>query len=561
MMKKYFIIVFALFVVVYILPLGVRPLVMPDETRYAEIPREILVTGDWIVPRLDGLRYFEKPVLGYWVNALSIKLFGENAFAIRLPSALAVGLSALLIFSLVRRFGGGSRKGVLAAVVFLTCVEVFIVGILCVLDSLFSLFVTAAIISFYFAYRADIPRERTMYLALFGCGCGLAFLTKGFIAFAVPFVTIVPFLIWNRQSKRMWKWISIPILTTVLIALPWSIMIYLRESDFWRYFFWEQHARRFFSDDAQHTEPFWFFLPVLAIGALPWMAVLPAIGMGLKKTQGKDPFLRFALCWLIFPFLFFSICRGKLSTYILPCFPPVAILITLGLTKYLATGKTKTFDTIVRSSAILIILGTGVLILIHTALPRLGIYNQKETWKWILLAIGLLFYAVFLVWASRDISDMTKICLCCFGPICLMFGIHFITPDRLKTGKMPGDFLSNYTKQIRPDAIIISDKYLTSAVCWFYQRDDVYLLDRAGEFKYGAGYKDANHKVLTKEEFADFVTHKAKGRKVVLFTNKKLYDYYREWLPNPANEVQEDGFVMAVFTSSKPHPPRERRDK
>lgn len=173
-MKKLTITIFASFIAVYILPLGVLPMVIPDETRYAEISREMLDSGDWIVPRLDGLRYFEKPVLGYWVNALSIKLFGENAFAIRLPSALTTGLSALLIFSLVRKFGGGRLIGLLASAVFLTCVEVFVVGVFCVLDGLFSLFVTAAIISFYFAYVTENAKEKKIYLALFGIGCGLA---------------------------------------------------------------------------------------------------------------------------------------------------------------------------------------------------------------------------------------------------------------------------------------------------------------------------------------------------------------------------------------------------
>ena len=549
-MKKLTITIFASFIAVYILPLGVLPMVIPDETRYAEISREMLDSGDWIVPRLDGLRYFEKPVLGYWVHALSIKLFGENAFAIRLPSALTTGLSALLIFSLVRKFGGGRLIGLLASAVFLTCVEVFVVGVFCVLDGLFSLFVTAAIISFYFAYVTENAKEKKIYLALFGIGCGLAFLTKGFIAFTLPFVTIVPFLLWYRQINGLWKLVWIPILTAVLVTLPWSVMIYLRENDFWRYFFWEEHVRRFFSTDAQHAEPFWFFIPVLAGGALPWTAVLPVIVTGLKKTQRKDPFLRFALCWLIFPFLFFSISRGKLGTYILPCFPPVAILTTLGLTKYFVADKTKTFDAVVRSSAILIIIGACALVLIHTAAPAWSIYDKKETWKWVLLTFGLLSYAIFLALASRNTNYRIKISLCCIGFMCLMFSAHFITPNRLKTGKMPGEFITSHSKQIRPDTIIISDNYLTPAVCWFYKRDDVYMLDRAGEFTYGFSYDGTKHKLVALEEFAAFIKQNSKGREVVLITSEKRYKSYHKMLPNPANEVREYGFVMAEFAST-----------
>jgi len=549
-MKIFIITIFVLFIAVYILPLGVRPMVVPDETRYAEISREMLDTGQWIVPRLDGLRYFEKPVLGYWLNAISIKLFGENAFAIRLPSALAAGLSALLIFFLVQRFGGGRLIGLLASGVFLTCGEVFVIGVFCVLDSLFSLLVTAAIISFYFAYRAEDFRGKTIYLVMFGIGCGLAFLAKGFIAFAVPFVTIIPFLLWHRRSNGLGKLVWIPILTAVLVALPWSIMIHLRENDFWRYFFWEEHIGRFFSDDAQHAEPFWFFIPVIAGGALPWTAVLPVIVAGLRKIQVKDTFLRFILCWLIFPFLFFSICRGKLGTYILPCFPPLAILIALGLTKYFVTGQSKAFNAILRYGAILIIISTGILVLIHTALPRLSIYDNKETGKWIFLTIGLLFYAVFLLLASRNTNYRIKIFLCCIGPICLMFSAHFSTPDRLKAGKMPGEFLASHSEKISPDTIIISDNYLTPAVCWFYQRDDVYMLDRTGEFTYGFSYDDAASRPIATDELADFIKRNFLGKAVVLITREERYESYHKVLPVPANEVREYDFVMAEFAST-----------
>ena len=97
-MRKSYLAAIGIFVLLYIIPLGIRPIILPDESRYAEIPREMLTSGNWIVPKLNGLRYFEKPVLGYWLNASSIKLFGENAFAARLPSALATGLSAFIIF-------------------------------------------------------------------------------------------------------------------------------------------------------------------------------------------------------------------------------------------------------------------------------------------------------------------------------------------------------------------------------------------------------------------------------------------------------------------------------
>ncbi len=100
---RYQLLLTALFLAIYILPLGVRPLIIPDEARYAEIPREMVATGNWVVPHFNGLRYFEKPVFGYWTHAISIRLFGENNFAVRLPAPMSVGLSALLLFFLLDR--------------------------------------------------------------------------------------------------------------------------------------------------------------------------------------------------------------------------------------------------------------------------------------------------------------------------------------------------------------------------------------------------------------------------------------------------------------------------
>ncbi len=147
-MKRVSIALFVLFVFVYILPLGFRPLTIPDETRYGEIPREMLTSGDWVVPRLNGLKYFEKPPFGYWANAVSILTFGENAFALRIASALSVIVSALMIFLAVRRFSSRGPASVLAPAIFLTCPLVLAIGHINLLDSLLSMLLTGALVCF-----------------------------------------------------------------------------------------------------------------------------------------------------------------------------------------------------------------------------------------------------------------------------------------------------------------------------------------------------------------------------------------------------------------------------
>ena len=145
------------FIVLYIGTLSSRPMMMPDEHRYGEIAREMLTDNDWVVPHLNGFRYFEKPVMFYWATAGSMKIFGENAFALRLPSALSVGITALLIFLLVRRLRPDHPAvAILAAGIYLTTIEVFIVGTLAIIDSMLTMFLTGVMVSFIFSYFRSI---------------------------------------------------------------------------------------------------------------------------------------------------------------------------------------------------------------------------------------------------------------------------------------------------------------------------------------------------------------------------------------------------------------------
>ena len=139
-------------VAVYIVPLGLRPMVAPDEYRYAEIPREMIESGDWISPHLLGVRYFEKPVLGYWLTAISMTVFGDHAFAHRLPPALSVLGAALLLGLLVRSRREGRSAVVLTSLVFMSSLLVFSIGTYNVLDSQLSLFTTGSLVMFFLAY-------------------------------------------------------------------------------------------------------------------------------------------------------------------------------------------------------------------------------------------------------------------------------------------------------------------------------------------------------------------------------------------------------------------------
>jgi len=545
-MKKLSVVVIGLFILIYIVPLGMRPVAIPDESRYAEIPREMIVTGDWVVPHLDGFRYFEKPVLGYWCNAAAMLLFGQNAFAIRLPSALATGMSALLLFILVQKFAGGYSTGILTAIVFLTSMMVFAIGSFNVLDSIFSMFLAGAMVSFFFAYNEKHAGRKNVLLMVFGACCGFAFLTKGFLAFAIPVITIVPFLIWERRGLKLFRICWIPILVALLVAFPWSVKIYRREPEFWHYFFWVEHIQRFASRDAQHPQPFYYFIPLLFLGPLPWTFLLPAAISGLKDTDLKNPLLRFAFCWLWFPFLFLSASRGKLATYILPCFPPIAILIASGLLQYL---KKETKWVTIGASFLAVLTGLCAVALLLIQLlpvtPEWKVFKPVEMGKLIFVFWGLLTATGFFVAAGVTSDIKQKLVLFCLGPLLFMFCPHFAMPDRFKAGIAPGEFLLRHIDRIKPSTTLVSDNYLVSAVCWFYRRSDVCLLDKAGELKYGISLESSKNRLFTIDQFQKLVSQPSGC--ITLITENKRYVEYKHLLPKPAFLDSDYDFVFAQF--------------
>ena len=321
---------FILFLFIYLLPIGFRQLGVPDEMRYGEIAREMLATGDFTVPHLNGLRYFEKPAGGHVLNAAAMAVFGETNFAVRLMSALATGLGAWALFLLVRR-EKDKETAALSALVFLTCGIVMGVGTYSVLDSMVTGFITLTLCSFYGAL-ASSGKKKLGLLAAAGAFAGGAFLVKGFIALAVPVVVVAPYLLIRRQWRQLFILPWIPLIAALAVALPWCLAVAAQEADFWHYFFWEEHIRRFFSQEhAQHDNPFWYFIPVFIGGALPWILIAPLPLRNLLRARFREPLIQFALCWLVFPFLFFSASSGKLGTYILPCFAPFALLLAIAL--------------------------------------------------------------------------------------------------------------------------------------------------------------------------------------------------------------------------------------
>jgi 4-amino-4-deoxy-L-arabinose transferase len=507
-----------LYLILYILPLGYRPLIIPYETRYAEIPREMLATGDWMTPHLVGLRYFEKPPLGYWFNALSIAAFGENEFAVRLPGALAAGLTSLIVFLFTLHVWKNRRIALSAALIHLTCLEVYVVGTFNVLDNLVTLFLTAGIYAYYLAAsKAQEMSTNWKLWTLSGIMFGLAFLAKGFLAFAVPVLVLVPWMLlkgnWRILIKTSW-WV---ILAAVLIALPWAVIIHLREGDFWRYFFWIEHIKRFSSGNTQHTQPFYYFLMYLPALAFPWLSLIPATLSGLRDTEvsEKRGALRFLWLWLLLPFIFFSASSGKLVTYILPCFPPFAVLMAVGLTEYFKRGRAKLFNFGILLNALIFLCLFAGLFISQTFDIGFHVYDENERAKFI-LATTLLFLGaaagLTAVLATRfNIKLASSLALI----VLPLFASSFVVPNVISMRKSPGQQLMQYRDRVTDETIIISDHSMMHSVGWYLKRDDIYLISR-GEARYGLEYPDARHRLLDLERLKSLLKHGAPMRSILI---------------------------------------------
>jgi len=549
-MKQVSLVLCGLFLLVYALPLGYLPLTIPDETRYGEISREMRASNDWVVPRLNGLKYFEKPVLGYWVNAFSMTLFGENAFALRVPSALSVILTALMIFGLVKRFSGHGVAPVLSPAIFLTCPLVLILGRISILDSLLSLFLTGAAICFFFGYMAETVARKTRFMVLTGVFCGLAFLTKGFLAFAVPVLAAGPFLIWERRFKDLLKIPWIPMVTAFLIVLPWAVMIHLREGDFWNYFFWTEHIARFVDPvKGQHPKPFWYFLPVLIGGALPWAVQSLAAFPMIWKDELRNPLVRFALCWFLFPFIFFSTCAGKLIPYILPCFPPLAVLFAMGLRDYFDAGKRQAFSVSAWIlAAIAGLLGAGLFFSRILIDEGISLYESGEETKWVLASLGAFLWAALTILSARKKDYRKALALYCAAMIPFFAIATFVVPSKYIDIRAPGRLLERNRAWVTPAALLVSNDNVISAVCWFYKRDDVKVLERTGELAYGLGQETAEPgRFLTFDAFKRLLQENRGKRPVILILLREHYREYEPELPAPLHTDVDRRFIVAVF--------------
>jgi len=541
-----------LFLALFILSLFGRPLFIPDEVRYAEMAREMIVHGNWIVPRLDGLLYFEKPPLGHWLNAMSMILFGENEFAVRFASASAVGFTALIAYVLSRRFFQSQRAALLAVFIYLTIFEVQAVGTLSVLDSMFTVVLNAGIAAIALAAMAGDRKGQTRCLLVGGGLLGLAFLAKGFLAFVLPGLVLGAWLLWERNFELLLKRSWLAALAAIVVVAPWAIAIHLQEPDFWRYFVVVEHLQRFAADNAQHKAPVYYFLVALPVVAFPWFFLLPAALKGIRATPG-DASLRsarvFLALWILLPLAFFSIASGKLITYILPCFLPFAILLAHGLDQSIS-GKVDSRRW-TQVGLVIISLGflAGLIALLQAQWAPSGRapFQTDELTKCYVLA-GSLAFASGLSLAAVFFGDRLKSVLAgglAIAPLLLV--LQYVLPDEVMQHKAPGEFLERIGKTLESDTLVITNGSLLRAVTWHLKRDDVYVIQNKGETAYGLDAPDGKGRYLESLDLAKLLMQNARLRDVLIVCKSPCHPDTQQLIPEYAEASSYGNFYAHLI--------------
>jgi 4-amino-4-deoxy-L-arabinose transferase-like glycosyltransferase len=365
----------------------VRPLFDPDEGRYAEIPREMLLSGDWVTPRFDGLKYFEKPPLQYWATATIYRLVGVHEWSSRLWTVGLAFACLGAVYGWTRRLHG--RDAARSALVALAVSPFFlVVGHLDLLDPGFTLWLTAAVLAFTLAQSAPqhSDAERRWMMAAWGAGA-LAILTKGIVVGVLTLGALIIYSLLERDARpwrRLHPGAGLPLF--LVLATPWFAVVSLRNPGFAQFFFVHEHFTRFLTTVHQRVEPWWYFLPLLLAGTLPWIvplarALRPAwtgagIASGPPDQRPASAFkpCKFLLIYALFTLVFFSFSDSKLAPYILPMFPVLA-----AVTGAQAAGDARFTQRAAWIGAVLVAF-VGLGLLVYSALHNSYVPHEASVW-------------------------------------------------------------------------------------------------------------------------------------------------------------------------------------
>lgn len=464
--------------------LGRFPLMEPDEGRYAEIPREMLERGDFVTPLLNYVKYFEKPPLHYWLNALSLSVFGENEFAARFPGTLCGLLTVLFTYHMGRKLFG-RREGMLAALVLGSATGFLVQSRINFIDMTLTFCMTVSLGCFLLASRPD-ERKKGLYYYLFYVFAALAVLAKGLIGLVLPGAVIFLYLLICRRWRLLHEMrlvTGIPLFLAV--AAPWFVLVSLRNPEFARFFFIHEHFERFLTKVHGRYQPFWFFIPILLLTMLPWSFFVPqalAKAWRERKEAGGES-LVYLILWAGFIFLFFSKSNSKLIPYILPVFPALALLVGRMFCTIL-DGEELPVRVTMALATILCIVGLGAMVYPHVAT------RPDLSWVGGIVAGGIFLAEGVLAFVALHYRDGQRLflTLCAGGLLLAVVGPHFFY-ERISQRRASSKELCLLVRKVAgPDTVVASFGYEQGLP--FYAQRRVIVVGGIGELEFGSKQGD-----------------------------------------------------------------------
>ncbi|NGZ84784.1 glycosyltransferase family 39 protein [Duganella aceris] len=318
----------ACFILLSLLVLDIRTLIPPDEGRYAEMAREMFVTGDWVTTRLNGIKYFEKPPLHTWMSALSFTLFGPGEWQARLWNGVCGIFGVLMVGYTGQRIFGG-RSGLYAAMVLASMTFWAAASQFNSLDLGVAATMSLALCALLIAQQDDVDTaQRHRWMLLCWAGMALSLLAKGLIGIVLPGGVLFIYAL-TSGDRGIWRRLHpfSGLALFLLMSLPWFLLVAQRNPEQPQFFFIHEHWDRFFLKTHHREGPWYYFLVLLLPATLPWIVALPAsLALARKRMEGRFQTTRLLLAWIGFILFFFSISKSKLPGYMLPVFPALALL-------------------------------------------------------------------------------------------------------------------------------------------------------------------------------------------------------------------------------------------
>jgi 4-amino-4-deoxy-L-arabinose transferase-like glycosyltransferase len=475
-------------VVIWFGNLEYRKLIKPDEGRYAEIPREMVASGDWVTPHLNDFKYFEKPPLQYWATAVAYEVFGEHQWSSRLWTALTGFLGILLTgFVGMRLFG--RTAGLYAALILGSSTLYVLMAHVNTLDMGVTFFITLGIFSLLLAQHEQAIPFRRNWMMLAWAAMALAVLSKGLMGLILPGAALFLYSLFNRDVSvwlRM-HWIS-GLLAFFAVAAPWFVLVIQANPEFFQFFFIHEHFERFLTKVHARYQPWHYFVPILLFGMLPWTLLMFDTVLRTWRDSASQALHfsaeRFLLVWAVFVYVFFSLSSSKLPSYLLPMFPALALL----MGKQLAAMSTRRlFWLIAPVLPVLLVLLFGLGPLVDQQSENQvqhEMYSAYAEWLTVAAAIWLVGTASALYGIRREKVALGLTMLALASLLAAQIGITgYNTIARERSGYPIAEAIA---AQIKPEVPFYSIRNYEQTLPFYLKRTFI-LVDFKDEMAFGIG--------------------------------------------------------------------------